>query len=150
LPTRTLRNAAFDPDPPEDWLVTNGMGGYSSGTVQSVIFLRTLDPDHPDFKPKDYRDLRARDAAYHQGTVWDWLIGPFVDAWKKIYPRASAQRFLEGFKTELDSACIGTISEIFDPEPPYTPRSCVSRAGSVAEVLRAWPGKDLVGSDEVS
>ena len=102
--------------------------------------LRTLAPGHPDYKPTYDGDLRARDAAYHQGTVWAFLIGPFVDAWLKVDPRATAEAraFLEGFQVHLNEACIGTISEIFDAEAPYWPRGCAAQAWSVAEVLRAW------------
>ena len=86
------------------------------------------------------QDLRARDAAYHQGTVWVWLIGPFIDALLKVYPDdyAGARRFLHGFEAHLSEACIGSISEIFDAEEPFTPRGCVAQAWSVAEVLRCW------------
>jgi predicted glycogen debranching enzyme len=103
------------------------------------VGLRSLAPDHPDYKPKYFGDLRARDAAYHQGTVWAWLIGPFVDAWLKVYPddRAGARRILDGFAPQLTNACVGSISEIFDAEPPFVPRGCVAQAWSVAEVLRA-------------
>ncbi|MGZ8971579.1 MAG: amylo-alpha-1,6-glucosidase, partial [Telluria sp.] len=104
------------------------------------VGLRSLSPGHPDYKPQYHGDLRARDAAYHQGTVWAWLIGPFVDAWIKLHPdrRGEARGFLAGFAPHLDQACIGTISEIFDAEAPFTPRGCVAQAWSVAEVLRAW------------
>ncbi len=104
------------------------------------VGLRSLAPGHPDYKPKYYGDLRSRDAAYHQGTVWGWLIGPFVDAWIKVHPedRGGARRFLDGFMNHLGQACIGSISEIFDAEDPYTPRGCVAQAWSVAEVLRCW------------
>jgi predicted glycogen debranching enzyme len=104
------------------------------------VGLRSLSRDHPDYKAKYFGDLRARDAAYHQGTVWAWMIGPFIDAWLKVYPedRAGARRFLEGFIPHLDEACIGSISEIFDAEHPYTPRGCIAQAWSVAEVLRCW------------
>ncbi len=102
--------------------------------------LRSLSPEHPDFKPTYHGDLRMRDAAYHQGTVWAWLIGPFIDAWLKVYPedRVAARRFLEGFVPHLDQACIGSISEIFDAVDPFTPRGCIAQAWSVAEVLRCW------------
>jgi predicted glycogen debranching enzyme len=102
--------------------------------------LRSLAPDHRDYKAQYYGDLRARDAAYHQGTVWGWLAGPFVDAWLKIYPddTAGARRCLEGFGAHLSDGGIGTLSEIFDAEPPYTPRGCIAQAWTVAEVLRAW------------
>jgi predicted glycogen debranching enzyme len=102
--------------------------------------LRTLAPDHPDYKATYDGDLRSRDAAYHQGTVWPWLLGPFVDAWLRTRPgdRASARALLEGFWTHLDEACVGSISEIFDAEPPFTPRGCISQGWSVAEALRAF------------
>jgi predicted glycogen debranching enzyme len=104
------------------------------------VGLRSLAPGHPDYKPKYDGDLRARDAAYHQGTVWAWLIGPFVDAWLRVHPedRAGARRFLSGLVPHLGEACIGSISEIFDAEPPYTPRGCIAQAWSVAEMLRCW------------
>ncbi|HET6899141.1 MAG TPA: amylo-alpha-1,6-glucosidase, partial [Vicinamibacteria bacterium] len=104
------------------------------------VGLRSLAPGHPDYKAKYDGDLRARDAAYHQGTVWAWLIGPFVDAWLKLHPgeHTRARSFLQGFVPHLGEACIGSISEIFDAEAPYTPRGCVAQAWSVAEVLRCW------------
>ncbi len=100
--------------------------------------LRSLAPGHPDYKAKYYGDLRSRDAAYHQGTVWAWLIGPFVDAWLRVHPedREGARRFLQGFDEHLGEACVGSISEIFDADPPFIPRGCVAQAWSVAEVLR--------------
>lgn len=104
------------------------------------VGLRSLSPDHKDYKPKYDGDLRARDAAYHQGTVWAWLIGPFIDAWLKVHPGdfERAGTFLDGFAPHLKEACLGSISEIFDAEPPFTPRGCVAQAWSVAEVLRCW------------
>ena len=104
------------------------------------VGLRSLSPSHPDFKARYFGDLRARDAAYHQGTVWGWLIGPFIDAWLRVYPedRAGARAWLEGLVTHLDHACVGSISEIFDAEEPYTPRGCIAQAWSVAEALRCW------------
>ena len=104
------------------------------------VGLRSLAPGHKDYKERYFGDLRARDAAYHQGTVWGWLIGPFIDAWLKLHPgdRAGARRFLEGFQPHLGEACIGSISEVFDATEPYTPRGCIAQAWSVAEVLRCW------------
>ena len=104
------------------------------------VGLRSLDPGHPDYKARYDGDLRTRDGAYHQGTVWGWLIGPFIDAWINAHPdrAVEARRFLTGFIPHLDQACIGQISEIFDAEPPYAPRGCVAQAWSVAEVLRCW------------
>jgi predicted glycogen debranching enzyme len=104
------------------------------------VGLRSLAPGDPDFKARYFGDLRARDAAYHQGTVWGWLVGPFVDAWLKVYPddEAGARHALEGFVPHLDTGCVGSISEVFDADPPFTSRGCVAQAWSVAEVLRAW------------
>jgi predicted glycogen debranching enzyme len=104
------------------------------------VGLRSLAPDDPDFKPRYYGDLRTRDAAYHQGTVWGWLAGPYIDAVLKTFPDdvAGARRALDGFMSHLDEACLGSISEIFDAEPPFTARGCIAQAWSVAEVLRAW------------
>ena len=104
------------------------------------VGLRSLAPGEPDYKPRYYGDLRSRDAAYHQGTVWAWLIGPFVDAWLKLHESdaSAARAFLEGFKQELNEACVGSISEIFDADAPYLPRGCIAQAWSVAEVLRCW------------
>lgn len=101
--------------------------------------LRTLDPAHPDYKARYRGDLLARDAAYHQGTVWPWLIGPFIDAWLKVYPDpARAREWLQAFPAHLTEAGIGSISEIFDAEHPHVPGGCMAQAWSVAEVLRAW------------
>jgi len=102
------------------------------------VGLRSLAPGHLDYKAKYFGDLRSRDAAYHQGTVWAWLIGPFVDAWMKAMPedRAAASAMLDGFRNHMSESCVGSISEVFDAEPPYTPRGCIAQAWSVAEVLR--------------
>ena len=112
------------------------------GTVTEKLLtplgLRTLAPGHKDYKPYYDGDLRSRDAAYHQGTVWPWLIGHFLDAWRKVCPdHTQAHALLEGFEEHFRDAGIGTISEIFDAEPPYAPRGCIAQAWSVAEVLRA-------------
>ena len=122
---------------PEKWLLV-------LETVKSQLLtpvgLRSLSPHHPDYQAKYDGDLRARDAAYHQGTVWTWLLGPFVDCWLKVHPNdlAGARDFLSDFDMRLNEACFGTISEIFDAEPPYMPRGCVSQAWSVSEVLRCF------------
>jgi glycogen debranching enzyme len=104
------------------------------------VGLRSLAPGDPDYEPRYDGDLRARDAAYHQGTVWPWLIGPFVDAWLRVHPEdlRGARRFLEGFRPTPREVGLGTIGEVFDAEPPYEPRGCIAQAWSVAEVLRAW------------
>jgi predicted glycogen debranching enzyme len=103
------------------------------------VGLRSLARNHPDYKPRYDGDLRSRDAAYHQGTVWSWLIGPFVDSWLKVHPgmEEQAAKFLSGFASHLSEAGMGQISEVFDAEPPFTPRGCVAQAWGVAEVLRS-------------
>lgn len=103
--------------------------------------LRTLSPCDPNFKANYHGDLRSRDAAYHQGTIWPWLMGPFTDAWLRANPdqRLQARRYLEPLlEKHLHEACIGSISEIFDAVDPFTPRGAIAQAWSVAELLRAW------------
>ena len=118
-----------------------------SDRLLTPVGLRSLAPGHAEYKPKYFGDLRSRDAAYHQGTVWAWLIGPFVDAWLKVYPddREGARRLLEGFDDHLGEACVGSIGEIFDAERPYVPRGCIAQAWSVAEVLRCLRKTSPVG-----
>lgn len=79
-----------------------------------------------------------RDSAYHQGTVWAWLIGGFINAYRRVYPDSEERvaEILSGFESHLNEAGVGQISEIFDAEPPHTPRGCPAQAWSVAEVLR--------------
>jgi glycogen debranching enzyme len=114
------------------------------GSVKNALWtplgLRSLAPDHPDYKPSYHGDLRTRDAAYHQGTVWSWLVGPFVDAWLKVHPAdvARARESLSGLVAHLGDACIGSVSEVFDAEAPFSARGCVAQAWSVAELLRVW------------
>ncbi|MFL6526776.1 MAG: amylo-alpha-1,6-glucosidase [Chthoniobacterales bacterium] len=104
------------------------------------VGLRSLSPDNPDYRPIYSGDLRSRDGAYHQGTVWAWLIGPFIDAWMKVHPNDAlgARKFLDGFPQHLDEAGIGSISEVFDAREPHHPGGCIAQAWSVAEVLRCW------------
>jgi predicted glycogen debranching enzyme len=104
------------------------------------VGLRSLAPDDPEYKPIYSGDLRSRDGAYHQGTVWTWLIGPFIDAWLKLHPndKANARNFLQELPTQLDEAGLGTIGEVFDANEPHAGGGCIAQAWSVAEVLRAW------------
>ncbi|MEP6709989.1 MAG: amylo-alpha-1,6-glucosidase [Verrucomicrobiota bacterium] len=104
------------------------------------VGLRSLSPDDPEYKPIYSGDLRSRDGAYHQGTVWAWLIGPFTDAWLKLHPddKQSARKFLDRFPERMNENGIGTISEVFDAREPHTAGGCIAQAWSVAEVLRCW------------
>ncbi|HZN92458.1 MAG TPA: amylo-alpha-1,6-glucosidase, partial [Myxococcales bacterium] len=103
------------------------------------VGLRSLCTWDTAYRPRYDGDLRARDAAYHQGTVWAWLLGHFLDAWLKVHPeREEARRWLDGLDRHLEEACLGQISEIFDATEPFRPRGCIAQAWSVAEALRAW------------
>ena len=103
--------------------------------------LRTLSPSDPNYIGSYEGGSESRDGAYHQGTVWPWLMGPYITAYVKTYGRKAGRRFaamwLEGFREHLDEACVGQVSEIFDGDAPHTPRGCVAQAWSVAELLRA-------------
>ncbi|MBI3750242.1 MAG: glycogen debranching enzyme family protein [Chloroflexi bacterium] len=99
--------------------------------------LRSLAPSDPRYRPAFQGTRRERDAAYHNGAVWSWLIGPYVDAVLALTgDRAHARDVLAPFERHLSEAGLGTISENADPEPPFTPRGCVAQAWGVAEVLR--------------
>jgi predicted glycogen debranching enzyme len=104
--------------------------------------LRTLDPDDPRYQPRYKGGPRERDAAYHQGTVWPWLMGPFVEAWIRVRGGTRSakdearRRFLEPMLTLLDPAGTGHLPEITDGEAPHTARGCPFQAWSVGEALR--------------
>jgi 4-alpha-glucanotransferase len=99
--------------------------------------LRSLDPADPDYVSYYNGDRLHRDRAYHQGTVWSWLIGPFVRAWKRFYDTTPVpynfQTLLEHFQQQ---ACLGSVSEIFDGDPPHLPQGAIAQAWSVAELIR--------------
>jgi len=100
--------------------------------------LRSLSPNDSRYVPVYIGSPFERDSAYHQGTVWGWLIGPFVDSYRRVYPDRTdrVDEILDGFRKHLTEAGVGQISEIFDAEPPHAPRGCPAQAWSVAEVLR--------------
>ncbi len=102
------------------------------------VGLRSLSPNDADYRPIYEGSPIGRDSAYHQGTVWAWLIGAFVDAHRKVYPDSEKriEEILDGFKNHLTEAGVGQISEIFDAAATHTPRGCVAQAWSVAEILR--------------
>ncbi|HVF31267.1 MAG TPA: amylo-alpha-1,6-glucosidase [Pyrinomonadaceae bacterium] len=114
--------------------VVNKVGGE----LVTRVGLRSLTPKDPKYVPVYTGSPFERDSAYHQGTVWTWLIGPFTDAYRKVYPRSEArvEEMVSGLRSHMSEAGIGQISEIFDAEPPHRPRGCPAQAWSVAEVLR--------------
>lgn len=128
-------------------VLTGRMAEYVVEKVWKELYtaygLRSLSPRSSDYRGQYKGDRYARDSAYHQGTVWAWPIGHFIDAFirtfgqKPVY-RNMAASFLEPFRDHLQHACLGSISEIFDGDEPLTPRGCFAQAWSVAEVLRAW------------
>ncbi|MGB7250495.1 MAG: amylo-alpha-1,6-glucosidase [Phormidesmis sp.] len=101
--------------------------------------VRSLTPTHPDYVGIYGGDRVQRDGAYHQGTVWAWLIGPFIQAHLKVYRDPDlASTFLAPLANHLNAGCVGTLSEIFDADTPFVPRGAFAQAWSVAEVLRLW------------
>jgi predicted glycogen debranching enzyme len=101
--------------------------------------LRSLAQREPGYRGHYGGDILARDGAYHQGTVWGWLLGPFVHAHLRVYKdRAAAMSFLEPLGKQIHTHGLGSLSEIFDGDAPFTPRGCIAQAWTVAEVLRAW------------
>jgi predicted glycogen debranching enzyme len=110
--------------------------------LYTPLGLRSLERHHPDYQPHYGGGVRERDGAYHQGTVWPWLLGPFVEAWVKVRGSTSEakaqarERFVTPWRRQLEHAGIGHISEIADAEEPYTPRGCPFQAWSLGELLR--------------
>ncbi len=105
--------------------------------------LRSLSPKNSPYKTRYMGDSISRDLAYHQGTVWSWLIGPFITAYVRVskgskQSRKEAEEFLAPLLKHVDEVCVGSVSEIFDGSAPHLPRGCVSQAWSVAEILRSY------------
>jgi predicted glycogen debranching enzyme len=116
--------------------------------------LRSLSPNNPQYRGRYEGDPRSRDGAYHQGTVWAWLMGPFITAYLKVHGGSAAAReqalsWLDAFNTHLNDAGLGQISEIFDGDAPHQPRGCIAQAWSVAALLRA-AAEDLLGRQQTS
>ncbi len=109
--------------------------------------LRSLSPADPAYRAHYHGGPLERDGAYHQGIVWGWLIGPYLTALCRVHGAAGRERgsaIIEGFANHLQEAGLGSISEIFDAEPPFAPRGCIAQAWSVAELLRAGV-EDVLG-----
>lgn len=101
--------------------------------------LRSLDPNNPQYRGHYTGNSSQRDSVYHQGTVWGWLLGPFALAYARVYNDPDkAIQFLQPIAYHLTTAGLGSISEIFEGDPPFQPKGCIAQAWSVAEVLRAW------------
>ena len=111
-------------------------------SLLTPVGLRSLAPDELGYRPRYAGGLLERDGAYHQGTVWPWLLGPFVEAWVRVrggtpeVKREARARFLAPLLLHLDEAGLGHVSEIADAEPPFAPRGCPFQAWSVGEALR--------------
>lgn len=129
-----------------DELLTKEQAKHVLRTIKDQLLtpvgLRTLSPQDSRYRPRYEGTPMERDSAYHQGTVWPFLLGPFVTAWVKTFgntaeARAEARSFLNGLETHLQETCIGQVSEIFDGDPPHQPRGCPAQAWSIAEPLRA-------------
>ncbi|MCD6202488.1 MAG: glycogen debranching enzyme family protein [Bacteroidales bacterium] len=101
--------------------------------------LRTLSPEDPEYKGRYHGDQAKRDRAYHQGTVWPWLLGPYCEGVLKLYKRSAVskiRKLIWGFEKEMMQHGIGSISEIYDGDPPHEGKGAISQAWSVSEVLR--------------
>lgn len=115
--------------------------------LYTPIGLRSLPKDHPDYVGIYGGDQFRRDSAYHQGTVWSWMLGAYIDAIMKTEPGGSgkkqAHKVIENFKYHLNEGCIGSVSEIFDGDAPHHPRGCIAQAWGVAELLRVMKEYEL-------
>ncbi|MCI0339077.1 MAG: glycogen debranching enzyme N-terminal domain-containing protein [Acidobacteria bacterium] len=105
------------------------------------VGLRSLSPNDPQYRSRYEGDIRSRDGAYHQGTVWPWLIGPYISAYLKVMGntkvnRKQAKKWLAAFSDQLTTSGLAQVSEIFDADSPHRPGGCIAQAWSVAELLR--------------
>ena len=111
--------------------------------------LRTLSPGDPRYVGWYAGDAIHRDAAYHQGTVWPWLLGPYFDAYGRVYNNLPQMRErLRAFAKHLEMAGLGAISEIFDGDAPHSPQGSIVQATSVGEVLRIWRAAHAAGDGQ--
>ncbi len=114
--------------------------------LYTPVGLRSLSPDDERYVPVYGGDAWHRDASYHQGTVWSWLLGAYIDSVMKLEskdPKGKNKKLLKAFAYHLNEACIGTVSEIFDADAPHHPRGCVAQAWGVGELLRVMKEYEL-------
>ncbi len=117
--------------------------------LYTLVGLRTLSPDDPSYVSCYEGNAHQRDACYHQGTVWSWLLGPYIDALAKLGSSPSLlKNVIDNFIYHLNEACLGSVSEIFDAEFPHHPKGCVAQAWAVAEILRVINDHNLVAEEE--
>jgi len=115
--------------------------------LYTPVGLKSLPKSDVHYVPVYGGDTYHRDSSYHEGTVWSWLLGPYIDALMKSESenkKAKAKKVIEDFKYHLNKGCIGSVSEIFDADEPHHPRGCVAQAWGVAEILRVIKDYDLL------
>ena len=114
------------------------------------VGLRSLSPDDPSYVPRYEGDSLKRDSCYHQGTVWSWLLGAYVDGLARTgSDRTLIKNVIENFVYHLNEGCIGSVSEIFDAQYPHSPKGCAAQAWGVAEILRVVKEYNLLTTEEI-
>ena len=117
--------------------------------LYTVAGLRSLSPDDPSYASCYEGNAHKRDSCYHQGTVWSWLLGPYIDALAKLgSSRALLKNVIDNFVYHLNEGCIGSVSEVFDAEFPHHPKGCIAQAWGVAEILRVINDYDLIAEEK--
>ncbi len=118
---------------------TTSMLNQVTTHLLTPLGLRSLSQNDPDYRNHFNGSPLERDSSYHQGTVWPWLIGPYIDVHLRVHnDKTALQPLMQPLIDNLWSTCLGMISEVAEPEPPYTPAGCFAQAWSVAELLRCW------------
>jgi predicted glycogen debranching enzyme len=129
---------------PHSMLTTEQMKRILDKTVSDLLTprgLRTLSPINEKYCGIYSGNQEERDSAYHQGTVWPWLLGPFCDGWLKVHGKSGVEKvrkIVYGFEEVMKEHGVTTISEIYDGDPPHLPRGAISQAWSVSEILRIY------------
>jgi predicted glycogen debranching enzyme len=117
--------------------------------LYTLVGLRTLSPDDPSYASCYDGNAHQRDSCYHQGTVWSWLLGPYIDALAKLGSnQALLKNVIDNFVYHLNEGCIGSVSEIFDAEFPHHPKGCIAQAWGVAEILRVINDYNLLAEEK--